>query len=108
MRAGWNNIHISELTVVELLYGAECSENPISNRKLVKAFIGEIDVLPFHDCIDEFCSQKARLRKLGQMLEDTDLYIGCAAVSANYTLVTENIKHLSRIEKLKIENWVCR
>lgn len=107
-KCGWDNCHISELTVVELLYGAECSNRPDENRTLVKSFLSEMDILPFADCIDNFCKQKARLRKLGQMIEDTDLYIGCAALAADYILVTENIKHLSRIEGLETVNWVHR
>lgn len=107
-KCGWDNCHISELTVVELLYGAECSSRPDENRMLVKSFLSEISILPFTDSIENFCRQKARLRKQGKLIEDADLYIGCAALTAGYTLVTENIKHLSRIEGLAIINWVHR
>lgn len=105
---GWRNCHITELTVVELYYGAECSSNPQKNRMEVTSFLDDIDILPFSICIDEFCRQKYRLRKLGALIEDTDLYIGASAVAMGYTLVTENIKHLSRLDNIDLQNWVKR
>lgn len=107
-RVGWDRCCISELTVVELYYGAECSNNPLQNRKEVESFIADIEVLPFNLCIKEFCRQKARLRTKGLLIEDFDLFIGSMSVATGYTLVTENVKHLSRIEGIRIENWVKR
>ncbi len=72
------------------------------------SFLEDIEIIPFNVCIMEFCKQKARLRRQGLLIEDTDLYIGTTALALNYVLVTENIKHLSRIENLKLENWVER
>ncbi len=107
-RVGWRNCCISELSVVELLYGAECSSNPKRNKHTVAAFLNDMEIIPFSVCISEFCKQKARLRKLGTPIEDTDLYIGTTAVAMGYTLVTENTKHLARIDKIKLENWIVR
>lgn len=107
-RVGWNMCCISELTVVELYYGAECSSNPEENRKQVESFVADIDVLPFSLCIQEFCRQKARLRSMGMLIEDFDLFIGSMAIATGYTLVTENTKHLSRLQGITLENWVRR
>lgn len=107
-RVGWDKCCISELTVVELYYGAECSNYPERNRKEVESFINDIEVLPFHLCIKEFCCQKAHLRSIGMLIEDFDLFIGSMAVATGYTLVTENVKHLSRLKGIKLENWVKR
>ena len=107
-RVGWDKCCISELTVVELYYGAECSNYPERNRKEVESFINDIEVLPFHLCIKEFCCQKAQLRSIGMLIEDFDLFIGSMAVATGYTLVTENVKHLSRLKGIKLENWVQR
>lgn len=105
---GWDMCCISELSVVELFYGAECSNNPERNRMKVESFINDIEVLPFSICIKEFCRQKARLRTQGMLIEDFDLFIGCTAIAMGYTLVTENVKHLSRLQGITIENWVQR
>lgn len=105
---GWKNCCISELTVVELYYGAECSKNPLKNRMIIDSFLADIEIVPFSLCINEFCKQKARLRSLGTLIEDFDLFIGCTAIAIGATLVTENIKHLSRLESIILENWVKR
>ena len=41
-------------------------------------------------------------------IEDYDLFIGCAAKVTGLTMVTDNVQHLSRIEGLKVENWIQR
>lgn len=105
-KVGWENCCISEITVVELLYGAECSANPVVNRALVQGMLETLEIIPFAVCIREFCRQKSRLRRLGTLIEDNDLYIGSTAVALGIPLATENVKHLSRIEGLKIEDWV--
>ena len=48
---------------------------------------------------------KARLRREGNLVPDLDLMIGVTALHHNMTLVTNNTKHMSRIEGLKLENW---
>ena len=36
---------------------------------------------------------------------DLDLLIGSTAVAIDCIMVTENVKHLNRIENIQIENW---
>ena len=105
---GWHNCCITELTVVELHYGAECSSDPIGNHAVVRSFLEDIEIIPFNVCIDEFCRQKARLRSMGMLIEDFDLFIGSSAVAMGYVLVSENVKHLSRLKGLRLKNWVKR
>lgn len=105
---GWKSCCISELTVVELYYGAECSSNPQKNRSVVDSFLADIEIIPLSLCINEFCKQKARLRSLGTLIEDFDLFIGSAAITTGCTLITENLKHLSRLEGIVLDNWVKR
>ena len=99
---------ISEMTVVELYYGAECSNNPEKNRIVIDSFLSDIEIVPFSLCIHEFCKQKARLCSLGTLIEDFDLFIGSAAIAADCILVTENVKYLSRLENIMLENWITR
>lgn len=104
----WSNCCISEMTVVELFYGAESSANKEQNLKEVEEFVNSINVIPLSICIREFCRQKAKLRSEGKLIEDYDLFIGCTAVSNGCIMVSENSKHLSRIEGIALENWVVR
>ena len=48
----------------------------------------------------------ADLRKQGQIIEDDDIFIGATALINNCILVTDNVKHFSRIQGMKIENWI--
>lgn len=107
-QVGWENCCISEISVVELLYGAQCSTAPEKNRELVKGLLSTIEIIPFGVCIEEFCIQKGRLRQLGLLIEDFDLLIGCTSVAIGCVMVSENIKHLSRIANIELENWVVR
>lgn len=47
------------------------------------------------------------LRKNGRIIEDDDIFIGALALENDAVLVTNNEKHLSRIDGLKIENWTA-
>lgn len=107
-RVKWSNCCISEMTVVELYYGAECSQQRERNLHDVEAFVNSMTIIPLSSCIREFCRQKARLRKEGLLIEDYDLFIGCTAVSNGCIMVSENTKHLSRIAGITIENWIRR
>ena len=99
---------MSEISIVELLYGAECSDRPAVNRKLVNDLLCHLEIIPFKTGIEEFCRQKALLKRAGRMIEDNDLYIAATALALDIPVASENIKHLSRITGLEIQNWVER
>ncbi len=48
---------------------------------------------------------KASLFSKGNVLDDFDMLIASTALSFGYTLVTNNEKHFSKINELKIANW---
>ena len=75
-KAETENCFVSEITIAELKFGTENSEN------------------------------QARLRKKGLPLDDFDLLIGAPAISNNLTLVTRNISDFERLKGIEIENWV--
>lgn len=104
---GIRNCAISEITVVELLYGAYCSQKPAANIQLVNEFCSQLVILPISDVLDTFAHQKSILRERGLLIDDFDLFIGCTAIAHDYTLVTDNTKHFERLP-LKLENWIVR
>lgn len=103
---GWDNCCISEMTVAELLYGAECCNDVKRNKHEVLSFCNDMQVLPVGDVVEEYARQKASLRKKGTLIDDMDLFIGCTAVANDCIMVTENVKHLRRIENIRLENWM--
>lgn len=105
---GRSNCYVTDVTVMELRFGAYKSDKKTENLRVVNDFVSKVHVLPFADAIDTFCQEKLRLQRLGTPIEDYDLFIGCAAKVAGLTMVTDNVQHLSRIEGLDVENWVQR
>ena len=99
-------IFVSEVTIAELEYGNRCSGRYEENKWLVDSFLASVNIVPFVDSIYLYASERKRLRISGQSIEDFDLLIGCAAVVNNLVMVTNNVKHYSRIEGIRIENWI--
>ena len=107
-KVGWEHCCISEVTVAELLFGAERSNNVERNLQLVTDFCQDIKVIPLSSALCCYAWSKAALYIQGTPIEDLDLFIGCTAVANQMIMVTENKKHLERIPNIEIENWVHR
>ena len=107
-KVGWEHCCISEVTVAELLFGAERSNNVERNLQLVTDFCQDIKVIPLSSALCCYARSKAALYSQGTPIEDLDLFIGCTAVANQMIMVTENKKHLERIPNIEIENWVHR
>jgi len=104
---GQENCFISEITVAELLYGAYHSKNQ-KHIDETREFIKEFSIIPVSGIADDFASEKSRLTDMGLLIDDFDIMIGISALKSGCIMVTDNVKHFSRINGLKIENWVER
>ena len=51
---GTENCFISEITVLELRYGAENSENPTKSHKAVNLFVNGISIIPIFGSIKKY------------------------------------------------------
>lgn len=108
---GRKNCCISEITVAELLYGAaNCArlEDRERHTRQTLEFVSLLKVLPISDAIPVYADEKARLRRQGEPIDDFDLLIATTAVCHGLTLVTDNLRHMSRVAGVKLENWVER
>ena len=103
---GQENCSISEITLAELVYGAEYSKNPKKNLGLIEDLIQNISVIPVYDSIAIYGKQKARLRREGKLISDFDLLIGSCSIANDMIMVTQNIKDFNRLKGIKIENWI--
>ena len=63
---------ISEITLAELIFGAENSSNPEKNQKIIEDFLEQIKILPIFNAIPIYAKEKVRLRKKGIMISDFD------------------------------------
>lgn len=108
LEIGIDNCHISLITYAELYYGAVNSTAVEKNLLQLKHFVAGVDVVPIDDVIPVFAKEKVRLRRQGTPIDDFDLLIGTTAKVYGMTLVTENIKHLGKVDGVTIENWINR
>ena len=97
---------ISIITYGELLYGAKKSKQTGKNSAIVYRLAEIFPIIGIsRPIIETFADIKLTLEKEGERVPDLDLLIAATALSLNYSLVTNNIRHFSRIAGLKIENW---
>jgi len=104
-KAGTENCYISEITLAELKFGVENSENRDKNQKNLENFLTGVTILPIFHALDLYAKEKARLRKAGTPIDDFDLLIGATAVTQNLTVVTNDTEHFKRIKGIQLENW---
>ncbi len=106
---GRENCFISEITVAELRYGAENSDNPTNSHQAVDNFVRGLTVVPIYGSIRRYAKEKVRLRKLGKPIHDEfDLLIGVTAIENKLILVADNLKDFERLEGIQTENWFER
>lgn len=107
---GLENCFISELTILELMYGIanSASTKKEENRSKLKQFTEGFQnrILHIRPVFELFAEQKTRLRRIGTPISDFDLLIGCTAILEGCVLVSRNVKEMMRIEGLAYENWV--
>ena len=107
---GLENCYLSEMTILELIYGVSNSQSvrKAENSEKLKEFedLFKDRILPIRPSFEEFSSQKTRLRKQGTLIGDFDLLIGCTSLVNDFTLASRNVKEMNRIEGLKLENWI--
>lgn len=108
-KKGRENCYISEITVFELRFGAENSDDVEKSHKAVDNFINGLSIIPIYGCFKRYAKEKIRLRKIGKPMNDEfDLLIGVTSVENELTLVTDNGKHFQNIEGIEVENWFKR
>ncbi|MGY3089749.1 tRNA(fMet)-specific endonuclease VapC [Hymenobacter sp. UYAg731] len=106
---GRENCYVSEVTVAELRYGAENSDNAAKSHQAVDDFLNGLSIVPIFGCIRRYAQEKVRLRKMGNPMHDEfDLLIGVTAIEHQLTLVTDNQKDFHRLNGIQMENWFKR
>ena len=97
---------VSVITLGELIYGAHKSQHPQRSMITVNHIRNIFPIIELDQGIIEvFGDIKAKQEKKGECLADMDLLIAATSLYMNMTLVTNNIKHFSKIDGLSLENW---
>ena len=102
-----NQIKLSAISLGELEYGVSKSKYKERNRDALVNFVSAFNIIPFDDEDAEvFGLIRAELESRGQIIGSYDMQIAAQAISKKLILVTNNISEFSRVNELKMENWV--
>ena len=97
---------ISSITLAELRFGADRRRS----RKLhglIDTFISAVEVAPFDEAAaTQFGKLGSALAAKGTPIGEFDVLIAAHAVSLRCVLVTNNLRHFSKVPGLKVENWL--
>ncbi len=98
---------LSSVALMELLYGAEKSSDPLKNTQTIEAFAARLVVLDYDVAAAQHAGQiRAELAKSGQPIGPYDQMIAGHARSQGLILVSNNLSEFERIPGLRVENWV--
>lgn len=102
-------VGVPEPAWAEIAYGLARMPRSKRRERLTSRFIllrDQLGTVTWSPAVSEsFGLLKASLEARGQRLEDFDLAIAAHALAAGATLVTADVRHLTRIPDLTVENW---
>lgn len=102
----YSTLNISILSYYEILSGLKYKDA----HKYLDPFLKLCELATIIPITEESCIKSAdiyaSLRKNGEMIDDVDILIAGICLENNFILVTNNLKHFSRINGLEIANWI--
>jgi len=97
---------ISAVTIGELVFGAEHSQQVERNLADIEAMAARLEVLPFDDqAAYHFGQIRAALYRAGLPIGPYDMMIAGHARACGLKLVTNNMKEFERVQGLVLEDW---
>ena len=101
------NLKISSITVGELFFGIEKSQRKEENEHRIRKFLSPFEIIDFNsnDAI-RYARIRSTLQKKGNLIGPYDMLIAAQAISRSWTIITNHEKEFTRVEGLKVENWV--
>ena len=103
------SIFISVITLGELRFGAEKSQNKAKALGVIDELVSIIPVIELDENVAEHYAQiRKDLTSKGQIIGNNDLWLAAHARANNWVMVTNNEKEFLRVEGLNVENWVTK
>lgn len=98
---------ISAVTCSEIRYGAAKRPEAVRLHRMVDEFLRIAPVLGWDaEAANRHGLLRADLQARGQPIGDFDEMIAAHALAAGAVVVTDNVKHFSRVSGLVIDNWL--
>ena len=103
------SLFTSCICVMELRFGSALRKDFKSFwQNIEREIISRINVIPLgHEEVLIAGDILAELKKRGKSIGIEDVLIGSTALSHNLIMVTANVRHFSKIKRLKVENWIA-
>lgn len=99
---------ISSIVYSELMYGIYNSDRIEYNLEKLNHFLNAIVIVDYDENVADFYGQiRTKLKKSGTPIGSNDLFIAAHALERKLPLVTNNQKEFSRVNSLKLENWIA-
>lgn len=107
-RVGTPAISISSIVALELRFGY-LKRGSDRLARLVEDMIARMEVVSYDDAASfRYAEIRHTLQSSGKPIGPVDLFIAAHARSLDLTLVTDNIREFSRVEGLRVKNWLER
>ena len=102
-----SGIAVSSLTVAELEYGIEKSDAKEKNRISLIELLSIFTIIPFDDRdAAEYGRIRADLERKGRVIREIDMLLAAQSRCKKLIFVTNNVREFSRVQNLRLENWV--
>ena len=102
-----HDVFVSVVTVAELRYGVEKLASVRFTQSVVDDFLAYLTVLPWCEAITPFYAKiRHDLQTQGTPIGAMDLMIAAHALQTKAVLITNNLKHFSKVKVLMLDNWV--
>ena len=100
-------VGISSITLGELAFGAEKSSRSRQAREALGEFLVALEVVGFDDASAmTYGKVRISLELGGKPIGPLDTLIGSHALEIDALLVTHNTREFSRIDGLRLEDWI--
>jgi len=102
-----DDLALSSIVLAELEYGIAKSARQAHNRRVFDSIIEAFAIIPFdRAAAREYGVLRTVLERVGRPIGPNDLLIAAHARALNLTLVTDNTTEFTRVEGLRLENWL--
>jgi tRNA(fMet)-specific endonuclease VapC len=103
---GEDDVCTSIVVAAELRYGA-AKRNSSRLTAQLEAVLGALEVIALEAPADTMYGLiRANLERTGQPIGANDLLIAAHALALDLTVATDNEREFSRIDNLRVENWL--
>jgi tRNA(fMet)-specific endonuclease VapC len=100
-------LHVSILTVGDLLTWAQRRDAPPRRLEGIEDFLGEVETLLVGERVAKvFAELRARQFDAGRLTPSIDLWIAATAIAHGLTLVTHNTRDYEQVPGLTLADWV--